>query len=114
MHSGRSRLVFASAIYGPRLVAGLPLTWCAERGIEPLVHPAGKPDQGDSSNIQPHLSHCRSAQCYVQVTRTGAESPAEWLQSYNEERPHDALAACRRPRIGPILKPEISPLAVSP
>jgi len=45
----------------------------------------------------PNISN-RSAKC-VSVRVVGTEINVEWWQSYNEERPHHALAACRPPRI---------------
>lgn len=41
------------------------------------------------------------------------EINAAWLQSYNEERPHDALAGLPPPTYRARLKAERSPLPVS-
>lgn len=42
------------------------------------------------------------------------EISAEWLQSYNEERPHDALAGVPPALYRAQLEARSSPLAVSP
>lgn len=42
------------------------------------------------------------------------ETSAEWFQSYNEERPHDALASLLPARYRSQLEARSSPLAVSP
>ena len=93
--------------YGPELVAELyqrlgvrvPGSNCGtssrEAGSE-CVH----------RTIQPPIApKCSSAYVFESLEQV-RESPRNGYKSYNEERPHDALAACRRP-YRTILKPEV-------
>ena len=101
--------------YGPELVAERFMTWCAERGIELWYIQPGKPDQ--SAFIErfnrTYRTEVLSAYVFESLEQV-REITAEWLQSYNEERPHDALAGLPPATYRTNLEARSSPLAVSP
>jgi putative transposase len=99
---------------GPKLTADRFMTWCAEQGIKMHHIQPGKPDQNafiERFN-QTYRTEVLSAYVFESLHQV-REISAEWLQSYNEERPHDALAglpATYRAQ----LETRCSPLIVSP
>lgn len=78
---------------GPELIADRFMTWCAERAIELRYAQPGKPDQNayiERFN-RTYRTEVLSAYVFESLDQVW-EISAEWLQRYNEERPHDALA----------------------
>lgn len=93
---------------GPELIAERFMSWSGERGIELRYIQRGKPDQNAFIERFNRMYRTEVLNAYVfESLDQIREISAEWLQSYNEERPHDALAGLRRPYIGPNLKPEV-------
>jgi putative transposase len=78
---------------GPELIAERFITWCAEREIELRYIQPGKPDQNAFIERFNRTYRTEVLNAYVfESLEQVREITAEWLQSYNEERPHDALA----------------------
>ena len=78
---------------GPELVVDRFMSWCVERGIELQYIQPGKPDQNAfierfNRTYRTEILNAYRFESLDQVQ----ELSADWLQSYNEERPHDALA----------------------
>lgn len=79
---------------GPELLATEFVTWCERRGIELRYIQPGKPDQNAFIERFNRGYREEVLDAYVfadldevrQITR-------DWLRSYNEERPHDALGS---------------------
>ena len=81
---------------GPELVADQGMSWGVERGIELRYIQPGKPDQNafiERFN-RTYRTEVLNASVFESLEQV-REIRAEWLQSYNEERPHDALAGLR-------------------
>ena len=69
------------------------MTWCVERGIELRYIQPGKPDQHAFIERFNLTYRTEVLNAYVfESLEQAREISAEWLQSYNEERPHEALA----------------------
>ena len=69
------------------------MTWCAERGIELRYIQPGKPDQNAFIERFNCTYRMEVLNAYVfESLDQVREISAEWLQSYNEERLHNALA----------------------
>ena len=101
--------------YGPELVAERFMTWCAERGIELWYIQPGKPDQNAFIERFNRTYRTEVLSAYVfESLEQVREITAEWLQSYNEERPHDALAGLPPATYRTNLEARSSPLTVSP
>ena len=101
--------------YGPELVAERFMTWCAERGIELWYIQPGKPDQNAFIERFNRTYRTEVLSAYVfESLEQVREITADWLQSYNEERPHDALAGLPPATYRTNLEARSSPLAVSP
>ena len=80
--------------YGPELIADRFMTWCAEHGIELWYIQPGKPNQNAFIERFNRTYRTEVLNAYVfESLEQVREITAEWLQSYNEERPHEALAA---------------------
>jgi putative transposase len=78
---------------GPELLADRFVTWCAERTIELRYIQPGKPDQNAFIERFNRTYRTEVLNAYVfESLDQVREISAEWVQSYNEERPHDALA----------------------
>ena len=78
---------------GPELIAERFMTWCAERGIELRYIQPGKPDQNAFIERFNRTYRTEVLNAYVfESLDQVREISAEWLQRYNEERPHEALA----------------------
>ena len=78
---------------GPELLADRFVTWCTERGIALRYIPPGKPDQNAFIERFNRTYRTEVLNAYVfESLDQVREISAEWLDSYNEERPHDALA----------------------
>lgn len=79
--------------HGPELIADRLMTWCAEHAIELRYIQPGKPDQNAFIERFNRTYRTEVLNAYVfESLDQVREISAEWLQSYNEERPHDALA----------------------
>jgi putative transposase len=99
---------------GPELIADRFMTWCAARGIELRYILPGKPDQ--NAFIERFNRTYRTEvlnACVFESLDQVRELSAEWLQSYNEERPHDALAGLPPAMYRAQLESRSSPLVVS-
>ena len=93
---------------GPELIAERFMTWCADRGIELRYIQPGKPDQNAFIERFNRTYRTEVLNAYVfESLDQVREITAEWLQSYNEERPHDALAGLPPTLIGPNWKREV-------
>ena len=87
----------------------------AERGIELRYIQPGKPDQNAfiERYNRTYRTEVLNAYLFESLDQV-REISAEWLQSYNEERPHDALAGLPPARYRAQLEARSSPLEVSP
>ena len=87
---------------GPEFIAERFMTWCAERGDRIALHPTRQAgSECVHRAVQSDVSRHEVLNAYVfESLDQVREISAEWLQSYNEERPHDALAGCPRPVSG--------------
>lgn len=77
---------------GPELTSEAFLAWCAGRGIEVRHIQPGKPDQ--NAFIERFNRSYREGVLDAYVFATIAEVQAvtaEWIEDYNNERPHDSL-----------------------
>lgn len=100
---------------GPELMADRFLTWCAERQIELRFIQPGKPDQNafiERFN-RTYRTEVLDAYVFESLDQVRAISSA-WLQSYNEERPHEALAGLPPAAYRAQLEVRNSPFEVSP
>jgi putative transposase len=78
---------------GPEFVADRFTSWWATRGIELRYIQPGKPDQNAFIERYNRTYRTEVLNAYVfESLDQVREISAAWLQSYNEERPHDALA----------------------
>ncbi len=90
------------------------MNWCTERGIELRYIQPGKPDQNAFIERFNRTYRTEVLNAYVfESLDQVREISADWLQSYNEERPHDALAGLPPATYRAQLKDESSPLSVS-
>ena len=100
---------------GPELIADRFMTWCVERGIELRYIQPGKPDQNAFIERFNRTYRTEVLNAYVfESLDQVREISAEWLQSYNEERPHDALAGLPPAIYRAHLEARSSPLTLSP
>jgi putative transposase len=100
---------------GPELIAERFMTWCAEREIERRYIQLGKPDQNAFIERFNRTYRTGVLNAYMfESLEQVREITAEWLQSYNEERSHDALAGLPPATYRANLEARSSPLAVSP
>ena len=91
------------------------MTWCAERGIALRYIQPGKPDQKAfiERYHRTYWTEGLNASVFESLEQ-GREISAEWLQRYNEERPHDALAGLPPALYRARLEASSSPLKLSP
>lgn len=100
---------------GPEFIAERFMSWCAERAIELRYIEPGKPDQNAFIERYNRTYRTEVLNAYVfESLEQVREISAEWLQSYNEERPHDALAGLPPATYRAQLEVRSSPLEVSP
>lgn len=100
---------------GPEFLAERFITWCAERAIELRYIQPGKPDQNAFIERYNRTYRTEVLNAYVfESLEQVREISAEWLQSYNEERPHDALAGLPPATYRANLEARSSPLKLSP
>ena len=78
---------------GPEFIAERFMTWCAKRGIELRYIQPGKLDQNAFIERYNRTYRTEVLNAYVfESLEQVQEISAEWLQSYNEEQTHVALA----------------------
>jgi len=78
---------------GPELLAERFVTWCTDRGIELRYIQPGKPEQNAFIERFNRSYRHEVLNAYVfESLDQVREITADWLISYNEERPHEALA----------------------
>jgi putative transposase len=100
---------------GPEFIAERFMSWCAERAIELRHIQPGKPDQNAFIERYNRTYRTEVLNAYVfESLEQVREISAEWLQSYNEERPHDALAGLPPAIYRAQLEARSSPIEVSP
>ena len=100
---------------GPEFIAERFMTWCAERAIELRYIEPGKPDQNAFIERYNRTYRTEVLNAYVfESLEQVREISAEWLQSYNEERPHDALAVMPPATYRAQLEARSSPIELSP
>jgi len=73
---------------GPEFIAGKFVTWCESHSIELRHIEPGKPNQ--NGFVERFNRTYRHEVLDAYLDQVG-ELTYEWLRSYNEERPHDAL-----------------------
>ncbi len=101
--------------HGPEFLADRFTTWCAERGIQLWHIPPGKPDQNASIERYNRTYRTEVLNAYVfESLEQVREISAEWLQSDNEERPHDALAGLPPAMYRAQVEARTSPMKLSP
>lgn len=99
---------------GPELVAERFLSWCAERSIELRYIQPGKPAQNGIIERFNRTYRTEVLNAYVfESLDQVRDISADWLQRYNEERPHDALAGVPPTRYRAHVEAKSSPLNVS-
>lgn len=99
---------------GPELLADRFVTWCAERGIELRYIQPGKPAQNGFIERFNRTYRTEVLNAYVfESLDQVREISAEWLLTYNEVRPHDALAGVPPATYRAQLETRSSPLPVS-
>lgn len=111
----RGRLQAIRLDNGPELIAERFLSWCTERGIELRDIQPGKPDQNAFIERFNRTYRTEVLNAYVfESLDQVREISAEWLQSYNEERPHDAWGGLPPTMYRANLEARSSPLTLSP
>lgn len=91
------------------------MAWCAERAIELRYIEPGKPDQNAFIKRYNRTYRAEVLNAYVfESLEQVREISAEWLQSYNEGRSHDALAWLPPAKYRAQLAVRSSPVEVSP
>ena len=99
---------------GPALIAERFMSWCAEHGIELHYIQPGKPDQNAFIERFNRTYRTEVLNAYVfESLDQVREISADWLQSYHEERPHDALAGLPPTLYRAQLEARSSPLPLS-
>ena len=100
---------------GPEFIAERFTAWCADRAIALWYIQPGKPDQNAFIERYNRTYRTEVLNAYVfESLEQVREISAEWLQSYNEERPHDALAGLPPALYRANLEARNSPLPLSP
>lgn len=100
---------------GPELLADCFVSWCADRAIALRYIQPGKPDQNAFIERFNRTYRTEVLDAYVfESLEQVREISAAWLDSYNEERPHEALAGLPPALYRAQLEARSSPLTVSP
>ena len=100
---------------GPEFLAERCITWYAERAIELRYIQPGKQDQNAFIERYNRTYRTEVLNAYVfESLEQVREITAEWLQSYNEERPHDPLVGVPPATYRAQLEARGFPLEVSP
>jgi putative transposase len=100
---------------GPEFIAERFMAWCAERTIAVRHIQPGNPDQkavieGYNRTYRTEVRRTYEVESLAPVR----EISAEWLQSYNEARPHALLAGLPPARYRAQRETRNSPLPLSP
>ena len=99
---------------GPEFVADRFTCWCADHGIELRYIQPGKPDQNAFIERFNRTYRTEVLDAYVfEAVAQVSEISAAWLQSYNEARPHEALAGLPPATYRAQLEARSSPLEMS-
>ncbi len=99
---------------GPELIAERFMSWCTERAIALRYIQPGNPGQNAFIERFNRTYRTEVLNAYVfEPLDQVREISAEWLQSYNEERPHEALAGLPPATYRAQLETRSSPLEVS-
>ena len=100
---------------GPEFIAERFITWCSERAIQLWHIQPGKPDQNAFIERYNRTYRTEVLNAYVfESLDQVREISTEWLQSYNEERPHDALGGVPPSTYRAQLEARSSPVKLSP
>lgn len=100
---------------GPEFLADRFATWCADRTIELRYIQPGKPEQNAFIERFNRTYRTEVLDAYVfESLDQVREISVAWLRTYNEERPHDALAGLPPATYRAQLAARTSPLTVSP
>ena len=100
---------------GPEFLADRFASWCADRGIALRYIQPGKPNQNAFIERFNRTYRHEVLDAYVfESLDQVREISAQWMQEYNEERPHDALARVPPATYRAQITARSSPLAVSP
>lgn len=100
---------------GPEFIAERFMAWYADRTIARWYIQPGKPDQNTLIERDNRTYRMEVLNAYVfESLDQVREISAEWLQSYDEERPHDALAGLPPARYRAQLEARRSLLNLSP
>jgi putative transposase len=100
---------------GPEFLADRFASWCADRGIALRYIQPGKPNQNAFIERFNRTVRHEVLDAYVfESLDQVREISAQWMQEYNEERPHDALARVPPATYRAQITARSSPLEVSP
>ena len=100
---------------GPELLADKFLTWCEKWGIQLRYIQPGRPAQNAFIERFNRTYRTEVLNAYVfESLEQVQEISSEWLRSYNEERPHEALAGVPPATYRAQLTVRSSPLPLSP
>ena len=99
---------------GQEFLAERFMSWCAERAIELWYIQPGKLDQTAFIERYNRTYRTEVLNAYVfESLDQVREISTEWLQSYNEERPHESLAGLPPATYRARLEASSSPLKLS-
>jgi putative transposase len=99
---------------GPELTSEIFQEWCAERGIEVRYIQPGKPNQNAYIERFNRTYREEVLDAYLFATLDEVrEITEEWLEIYNERRPHDALGRVPPSVFRRTVEPEMSTYALS-
>jgi putative transposase len=100
---------------GPELIADRFMTWCTERSIELRYIQPGKPAQNGFVERFNRTYRTEVLNAYVLESLDQVRAiSAEWVQRYNEARPHDVLVGLPPAMYRVHLEGKSSSLKVSP
>lgn len=100
---------------GPEFLADRFASWCDDRGIALRYIQPGKPNQNAFIERFNRTYRHEVLDAYVfESLDQVREISAQWMQEYNEERPHDALARVPPATYRAQLEARSSPIEVSP
>jgi putative transposase len=100
---------------GPEFLADRVATWCADRGIALRFIQPGKPNQNAFIERFNRTVRHEVLDAYVfESLDQVREISAQWMQEYNEERPHDTLGRVPPPLVSGRQTAGSSSLKLSP
>ena len=101
--------------HGPEFLADRFASWCVDRGIARQYIQPGKLNQNAFIERFNWTYHHEVLDAYVFESLDQVwEISAQWMQEYNEERPHDAVARVPSATYRAQITARSSPLEVSP